>query len=89
MIKKREKKEDASGKEDKSIIEENKFSFIKDNITYILTCSKTNKDTIMLKIKKDEEIIYHYYEVECEYNKLSKLSKILIAQKMHQNHMKF
>ena len=60
----------------KKVLKEKEFSFIKNKITYILTCSRTDYDTIILKFRKKEKIIYFYYEKEYEYKKLSNFSKV-------------
>ena len=62
--------------EEKEILEEHKFSIIKNKMNYILICSKTNNDSIILNLKLDEEIVYFYYEIECHYKKLTNLSRI-------------
>ena len=63
-------------KQEKKILEEHKFSIIKNKMNYILICSKTNNDSIILNLKLDEEIIYFFYEIECNFKKLTNLSKI-------------
>ena len=62
--------------QEKKILEEHKISIIKNKMNYILICSKTNNDSIILNLKLDEEIIYFFYEIECNYKKLTNLSKI-------------
>ena len=62
--------------EEKKILEEKMFSIKQKENIFILKCSKTNHDTIILKIKQDSEFIYYYYEKEIKYNNLSKISKI-------------
>ena len=47
------------------ILEEKKFSIKKDNNTYILKLSKTNKDSILFNLKLDEDLNKIYYE--CNY----------------------
>ncbi len=67
--------------EEKKILEEEKFPIKNDEEAYILTCSKTNSDSILLNIKSDEEFIYFYYEFECDYKYLSNISMLFAAAK--------
>ena len=63
-------------KEEKKIIEENKISIVNNNNSYILTCSRTNHDSIIFNIKLDKDLIYSYYEIEYYKKNLTKISKI-------------
>ena len=68
--------EDKIIKEEKKIIEGKKISIVNNDNTYILTCSRTNHDSIILNIQLDKDIVYSYYEIEYYKNNLNKISRI-------------
>ena len=58
------------------IIEEKKFSIEHNNETYLLSISKTNKDSILFKLKLDKEFINEYYQKNYKVDSLVKKSEL-------------
>ena len=58
------------------IIEEKKFSVEHNNETYLLSISKTNKDSILFKLKLNKEFITEYYQKNYKIDSLIKISDL-------------
>ena len=67
--------------ENKKILEENNYSILKEKQNYILTCSRTNYDSIIFSIKLDAEFISLYYESEYEFKNLCQISSLFKVAK--------
>ena len=72
------KKEDIQDDDNETyeIIEEKKFSIEHNNETYLLIISKTNKNSILFKLKLDKEFITEYYQKNYKVDSLIKISEL-------------